>query len=207
MPDPQTSADTHTDKARGTAGRQAGRTPILLRSRSRVQSPPRQDPRPARPEPLAGKSGCPGPHLADQLPALVDASRARVAQESGDQVEATAPPPPRPGLHPARELAGSRTPALVQPPTRTTAWCGASPQLWGPRRGGRVLLDEGGGERAESRRLRAGRSREGAGEWVARGRAGTPCWREFQGQEQRSHPACQPSGLNLVLSILRLPPS
>lgn len=102
--------------------------------------PTRPSETPARPGPLAADSGCRDPHLANQLPALVDAPRARVAQESGDRRAATAPPP-QPGLHPAREPGGCGARALAQPPAGTTA-----PRLWGLRHRRRVLLAGGRGE-------------------------------------------------------------
>lgn len=90
-------------------------------------SPPRREPRAAR-DPLAD-SRSRGPHLADQLPAPVDAPGARVAQEGGNRRAATAPPARR-VFHPAGGLAGAWSNLR-----RTTAqWLG------GPRAAGARLI-------------------------------------------------------------------
>lgn len=160
---------------------------------------------PAWPGPLAADSECRGPHLADQFPALVDAPRARVTQESGDRRAATAPPP-QPGLHPAPEPGGCRAQALA------SGWDHrAAPLYWGPRRRGLVLLargrEEGGVQTLRGRRA-AGAGRCVGGAWACGDvrLAGVPVTRAALPQgapTQRQSGALNP----LALSILRLLPT
>lgn len=124
-------------RAQGESWTNAGSA--MLRVARAQPAPPRTDPRPGLLKTLRREVGVRGPHLADQLPALVDAPRARVAQESRDQLAAAAPPPPRPGLHPgACPGRGVGTGAASSRPPRGAAPRRCSGPRCGGRRGGRV---------------------------------------------------------------------
>lgn len=119
---PKSRRHTHAGSQKSSLGAHTARRG----SRPRAHAPPR------RRRPSRGLAE-PGPHLADQLPAPVDAPRARVAQEGGDRRAASAPPP-RPGLHVAGDPAGARRREWRS--LRPTP----APRLWGLRAAGARLI-------------------------------------------------------------------